>query len=202
MIEKFLKAKPWQIFLLLIGIPVISQIFLIVLMLTRISTEPNSHQDYMLDIFQFFPLIMIISTALFFGWFWSMAIGLQKFIPPKVTMNVKKFKILFSFPVLYISLFMIYIGATFYGFAPIEFFTSDKIILIIMPLHLFSMFCIFYMLYFVAKTIKTVELQKEVTFGEYIGEFFLLWFYLVGIWIIQPKINILYKAKGTTANNA
>ena len=53
------------------------------------------------------------------------------------------------------------------------------------------MFCMFYMLYFTSKTIKTVELQREVTFGEFIGEFFALWFYIIGIWFIQPKVNKL-----------
>lgn len=60
---------------------------------------------------------------------------------------------------------------------------------IIVPLHLFSMFCIFYSLYFVAKTFKTVELQREVSFSDFVGEFFLIWFYPIGIWFIQPKIN-------------
>ena len=60
---------------------------------------------------------------------------------------------------------------------------------IIVPVHLFSMFCIFYSLYFVAKTFKTVELQRETTFSDFAGEFFLIWFYPVGVWIIQPKVN-------------
>jgi putative effector of murein hydrolase LrgA (UPF0299 family) len=59
----------------------------------------------------------------------------------------------------------------------------------IIPIHLFAMFCIFYSLYFVAKTIKTVELQRAVTFSDFVLEFFLIWFYPIGIWIIQPQIN-------------
>ena len=64
-----------------------------------------------------------------------------------------------------------------------------SMIAIIVPLHLFSMFCIFYSLYFVAKTFKTVELQREVIFSDFAGEFFMIWFYPIGIWIVQPKIN-------------
>ena len=60
---------------------------------------------------------------------------------------------------------------------------------VIVPLHLFSMFCIFYSLYFVAKTFKTVELQRQVSFSDFAGEFFMIWFYPIGIWIVQPKIN-------------
>jgi hypothetical protein len=37
--------------------------------------------------------------------------------------------------------------------------------------------------------VKTIELQREVTFSDFAGEFFLIWFYPVGIWIIQPKVN-------------
>lgn len=65
-------------------------------------------------------------------------------------------------------------------------------------MHLFSMFCLFYCLYFVAKTIKTAELQKETSFGDFAGEFFLIWFYPIGIWFIQPKINRI--AKSLTSN--
>jgi len=60
---------------------------------------------------------------------------------------------------------------------------------LIIPFHLFSMFCIFYCLYFVAKVFKTVELQRKVTFSDFAGEFFMIWFYPIGIWIVQPKIN-------------
>jgi hypothetical protein len=65
---------------------------------------------------------------------------------------------------------------------------------IIVPIHLFSMFCIFYTLYFVAKTIKTVELQREVKFSDFAGEFFMIWFFPIGIWIVQPKINEMIEA--------
>jgi hypothetical protein len=56
-------------------------------------------------------------------------------------------------------------------------------------LHLLSMFGIFYSLYFVAKTIKTVELQTKVSFSDFAGEFLLIWFFPIGIWVVQPKIN-------------
>ena len=46
-----------------------------------------------------------------------------------------------------------------------------------------------YILRTIAKNIKTIELQKEVSFGGYIEEFFLLLFFPIGIWILQPKIR-------------
>ena len=53
-------------------------------------------------------------------------------------------------------------------------------------------FCIFYCFYFVARTLKAVEWQKPVTLGDYILEIVLFWFYFVGVWFIQPRINKLF----------
>jgi len=50
----------------------------------------------------------------------------------------------------------------------------------------------FYCLYFNAKALKTAELQKPLTFSDFAGEFFLLWFFPIGIWILQPRINKLF----------
>jgi len=50
----------------------------------------------------------------------------------------------------------------------------------------------FYCLYFISKSLKAVELQRDVTFNDYAGEFFLIWFFPIGIWFIQPRINKLF----------
>jgi hypothetical protein len=47
------------------------------------------------------------------------------------------------------------------------------------------LFCI----YFNAKLIKSVELKKEAKFEEFIGDFFLILFFPIGIWLIQPRLN-------------
>lgn len=63
--------------------------------------------------------------------------------------------------------------------------------MLFMALSLFVTFCAFYQYWFIAKTIKTAELQRDVKFSEYVGEFFLVWFYPIGVWILQPTINKL-----------
>ena len=121
-------------------------------------------------------------------------------------MKTKKFKIFFFIPLVYILAISLFIGGIFSGIMqnetePIGGLTNG-IVGIILPLHLLSMFGMFYSLYFVAKTFKTVELQKEVNFSEFAGEFFMLWFYFIGIWIIQPKINKMVSNKNTTAQQS
>ncbi len=138
---------------------------------------------------------MIVFAILFFSWFWSMGIGLQKFIPHNLKMKVQQFKVSFLISFAYSILFLA-------SFAKDHFFSDgiwvkdfEKFQPFFIPLHLFSMCCIIYCMYFIAKTIKTVELDKEVSFSDFSNEFFLLLFYFVGIWYIQPKINQFLKEK-------
>jgi hypothetical protein len=142
---------------------------------------------------KFFPIMMIIFTGVFFGWFWSVAVGLQIKVPEDVKMKVKKFKIFFFIPMVYLLFVTLFMGVQLNGLMTNGTEPSvgliGVLVAVIVPLHLFSMFCIFYSLYFVAKTFKTVELQREVNFSDFAGEFFLFWFYPIGIWIVQPKIN-------------
>ena len=201
MIDTFLKAKHWQLFILMLGIPLLFQFYFMFNMFSEFEPESNLNPENVMNIFQVFPIIMILFTGVFFGWFWSIAIGLQKKIPQEIKMKVKKFKVFFFIPLIYILFLMIYMGGLFSGMGTNGFSNSGWIVAIILPLHLFSMFCIFYSLYFVSKTIKTAELQRAVGFGDFAGEFFLLWFYFIGIWIVQPKVNKLYEKENTTANN-
>ena len=200
MIGLFLKAKHWQLFALMLGIPLLYQLyFMSQIWGFQTQPEPVEGEEGFTQVlneefiqFDLFPYVMIFFTLFFFGWFWSIAIGLQKNIPKEIKMKVKKFKVLFFIPFFYILFLMFYIGGLFSGMVSNGFSNSGWIVAIILPLHLLSMFCIFYSMYFVAKTIKTAELQRKTGFGDFTGEFFLLWFYFVGIWIIQPKVNKLY----------
>ena len=205
MIDKFLKAKHWQLFTLMVGIPILFQIIMMITMFSNINSETNHDPAKMFNMFKFFPIVMLLYMGVFFGWFWSIAIGLQKKVPQNIIMKTKKFKIFFFIPLFYIFCISLFIGSMFSGIMKGETSPSGEfigvMIGIIIPLHLLSMFGIFYSMYFVAKTFKTVELQKEVSFADFTGEFFMLWFYFIGIWILQPKINKLADSKNTTANS-
>ncbi len=207
MIEKILKAKHWQIFTLMVGLPVLIGISTLVIIGMNLNFESvNPDLKNMLSVFAVFPIIMILYTSIFFVWLWSIAMGLQKKMPENVKMKTRTFKVLFFIPFTYIILISIFMGGEVYGFLNIENIIepSEKLITLFIGLmlviHLFSMFCIFYLLYFTSKTIKTVELQREAELGDYILEFILLWFYIIGIWIIQPKINKLFE-QSNSANS-
>jgi hypothetical protein len=184
----FLRAKHWQLFLVLFGIPLVLQIFLVTsMMMSAFSGSPDP--EAFIHYFKVFPVIMILTMGIFFGWFWSIGVGLHQKVPEHIKLPVNRFKTFIIIPSIYIIFFSSFIGwmmgrAFQDGFAP-----DPRLFLVIVPLHFFCMFCMLYCIYFVAKTVKTIELQREVTFSDFAGEFFLIWFYPVGIWIIQPKVN-------------
>lgn len=193
MTERFLKAKHWQLFILTFGFPLIFQIILMSTLFATIATQTTPDPTIIFSYMKYFPLIMLLFMALLFGWFWSIAIGLQKKVPLDISMKVKKFKIFFFVPLIYMLLLMLFFNIALDGIGTTNLEPNIALItgsfVIIFPLHFFSIFCILYSMYFVAKTFKSVELQRAVKFGDFAGEFFILWFYPIGIWIIQPKIN-------------
>lgn len=193
MIQAFLKAKHWQLFILIFGLPLIFQIVMMTAMFSNLDNTDNPDPSFMFQYMKYFPFIMVIYVGIFFGWFWSVGIGLQSKIPQNVKMKVKNFKIFFFIPLIYLFLVLafsgIIMGKMINSGGAQDISLIIGVFAIIVPLHLFSMFCMFYILYFVAKTIKTVELQRELKFGDFAGEFFLIWFYPIGVWFIQPRIN-------------
>jgi hypothetical protein len=188
---KLLTIKHWQLFGLLIGIPMIFQF----VMMGSVMTSKNPT-----IMFAAFPIMMILFIGLFFGWFYALGTNLHKKLPETATMNLTKFKIFLFIPVIYMLFLSVFMFCMFSnistGGQP-----NPAIFALIVPLHLFSMFCIFYCLYFNAKALKTVEWQKPVTFSDFAGEFFLIWFFPIGVWIIQPRINKLFDRTIDTVNN-
>ena len=192
MIERFLKAKHWQLFILISGIPFALQSIFMFSIFSHLETNTNPNLDKVFDNMKFAPMIMLVFIAIIFGWLWSVAIGLQKKVPDNITMKVKKFKIFFFIPIVYILCLMFFMTFVMNGLidgGEPNAGLIRGIVFVIVPIHLFSIFGIFYTFYFAAKTIKTVELQREVKFSDFGSELVMIWVFPVGIWLIQPKIN-------------
>lgn len=183
MIQKILKAKHWKLFLLTWGIPIVIQI---ILFLYVVIAKSSTAFFITLVILYVLPILMIPSIGIFFLWFWSIGVGLHKRLPEDSSLNIKKFKIAFFIPLFYILFIIIN------GVLSNQSFFSDflEIILVLTVIvHLLSMFCMFYLIYFCSKTIKSIELDKEALLSDYLSEFLLICFFVIGIWILQPRVN-------------
>lgn len=195
MINQFLRAKHWQLFLLTFGIPMVLQFVMMGRVFASIGNSNPPDPTVMLDFMNYFPILMILYTVVFFCWFWSVVVGLQPKIPQECKTKLIRFKVFFFIPLIYmilISVLMVNIFSELVNNPTSPDPTQiGSIVAIIIPLHLFSIFGIFHTIYFAAKTFKTAELKRKVSFSDFIEEFFLIWFYPIGVWILQPKINKL-----------
>lgn len=209
MISAFLKAKHWQLFLLIFALPVIIYIGWLAGFISDLLSEGHYGTDYLPP--EFFSsiitliLLMIIPVFIQYAWFWSMAVGLHNKVPKEARMNLNLFKLFFIIPlvffILYMFLFVTILGSV-EDLEHLEYFEDiDHLgpflfgFLFFLFFSFFVIFCTFYQYWFIAKTIRTVELQRDVTFGEFVGEFFLVWFYPIGVWILQPRVNQLIEGK-------
>ena len=182
----FLKLKHWQLFLLLVGIPIALEFFTIGFIL--------SADDFSSGLQRFlraFPVLMMIYIVVLFGWMWSVGVFLAKKLPFETPMPIGLFKGAIIIPTLYIMFICWFVAKLMWGDEMSELFIDENILLI-MTAHVLSVACVFYTLHFNAKALKSVELQRPALLGDYIGEFFLFWFFPVGVWFLQPRINKLF----------
>jgi hypothetical protein len=189
MILKTLQAKHWQVFLILFGIP----LGIHLLVLNYVFRGGARFNRQLLDQYLVYRPLVLFLMLFFMGvWFWSVGVGLQKIIPLELQLKVKRFKVFFFIPLVYILFSMGFLENIMYsifsneqsGFL-LSWFSS------ILLIHSFSIFCILYCVYFIAKTIVIAKLQRAVKFNDCVGIILLLWLLPIGIWFIQPLINKL-----------
>ena len=175
----FLRLRAWQLFVLLFALP----------MLTQVTGTVLFAVTEQVGFFVAGWALAVLAMGLFGGWFWAMGTRLATLLPPSAPARLGWFKAGLRLAGAYLLLLIALVLVTASGAQPSF---NPLWMLLILPLHLPSMAGIFYAVFFVARTLKAVELQRPVQLGDYLGEFFLLWFFPVGVWIIQPRINQLF----------
>ncbi|MNV05497.1 hypothetical protein D3C71_958380 [compost metagenome] len=197
----FLRAKHWQIFVAMMVIPfVVTVIFSIIIAIMLIGKNPQGPED-VVWIFYLMPIILIASGFIQFAWLWNVITKLGTLIPGDIVkMPSGRIKTFLIIPIIYLCSIPLFLAPIIGDVSNID--HNPGIILkfaslgfLFFFLHLFCMFCMFHTFYFVAKTIRAAELQRDVTFSDFTGDFFLVWFLPVGIWFLQPRINQLIEAQ-------
>ncbi len=180
---KFLTLKHWQLIALFAILPV----FIEFVLLTFLLFAKNRAIMYYA-----FPLLTIFFLIILFCWYYSLGVNLHKKLPAGVKMNVLKFKILLFIPVLYTFLFTIIVASFTSNFT--TFFKPNAgNFLKVLPMHIIAIYCFVYCMSFIGKALKSVEIKRNAMYDDYWALFFLIWFFPVGIWIIQPRINKIFR---------
>lgn len=182
--DVLLRAKHWQIFLVMLVLINAA----VSAMLLGFALAPQGRFPSAIP----FLAVMELLTVSFGLWLWSLGTFLNSLAALPLRMKTR----FFGFSVIYLPLYLPVFGVFFEGQ---QLTRNLNLILIswaiIFPLHIFAMFCQFYSLYFVSKSLATAENARFASLAEYVGCFVGLWIFPVGVWIIQPRINRLYKAR-------
>jgi len=178
----FLRAKHWKLFLLLAVIPMVAEMVAMVSMpMTAGSSKGPGGGDFV------FASITILYMFCFLIWFWSLSSFLNSIVKPELKLKTTFLRFALIYPAVYLPFFLV----VFFDLRP-------ELFAVVLPLHFFAMFCIFYCLRFVSKSLVLVETGKPASFYDYAGPFFLIWFYPIGIWIVQPRVNRLYAERSSS----
>lgn len=165
---KFFKSlKNWQLFLIFIS-PVLMP-----------SLMQHSSNPMLI-----FMVVWICWMAIFILWMQSIGLGSNEKLSNELKRKTIFFKIAAVVPIAYGVLLLAS------GF-PQELSPNSAPPFWLIPLHLFSMFCMFYMLWFSSKQLGTLKQGNKTTFMDYAGIFFLTWFFPIGVWFVQPLVNKL-----------
>ncbi|WP_345164667.1 hypothetical protein [Nibribacter koreensis] len=139
-----------------------------------------------------FPVVLLVFSLGILGWIWAISTNLHVKLPAGVKLNSRRFKLLFLVPVVYILLISVALGLVMtQGVSVVTSVNGAVVASIIIPLHMLSIFLIFWGARFAAKTFRSIELGRTARFSDYIGDFVLIWFSMIGIWILQPRLNNL-----------
>lgn len=120
--------------------------------------------------------LLILGTLTVFLWFYSVGVLLYEKYSQYLSISLIWFKIC----LIYCSLNSFLILS---GIIPFDY---------LVPLQLLSTGCNIYSLYFVSKLIVLIEKKSAIRFQDYIGTFISAWFFYIGIWYIQPRVNKLF----------
>jgi len=175
----FLRAKHWQIFFLVFGVCLVGQVLIVK---GAHSAEESGRASLMR-----LGLTVALTMFGFVFWFWSTGTFLCSFVRPDLRPRSAFFRAAIIFPVVY-------------AFAVPSFFMSPQpelFYLVMVPAHVFAMVCLIYDVYFVAKSLALALTGEPKSLPGFAGTFLLLWFFPVGVWIIQPQINRLYRGRQT-----
>ncbi|KXX70895.1 hypothetical protein [Flammeovirga sp. SJP92] len=186
-----LRAKHWQIFLMMYGILILLKIrFLVYLFLeATLGLEIDAFRFY--DLIKYIPFILIVCIVVFYGWLASVGFRFQKLISNGVNRNVGLFSFCLLLPFLYFLFSIVTIFNEMFLLRAVNFIDIWKTISVFLfPISIASSL---YAMYFVAKTLTTIELQREVHLIDTLLEFYRICFFPYGIWEIQPKVNALLK---------
>jgi hypothetical protein len=174
-----LRAKHWQIFLLLFLLSVGQFVGSVAIMVASPSSEELGRGQLaglgLLD-----GLVLLV----FLSYFWFAGSFLCSVTPKDLRPGLSFFRVAVFYPVV--------ITVMAYATAPFGLSGHPLLFGVFFALSLFALVCGIYDINFVSKALAMAETGRPQVHSDYSGIFFLFLFFPIGVWFIQPRINRLY----------
>jgi len=176
----FVRAKHWQLFVLFLGTEFVGFVGSIAALM---SASPSSQVIG--------GALMLPSYICPLVWWWSSGLLLRTAITPRRELNFGLFRFASIFMLLSVCLSPL-LGALI----PQSGTTlSPFLIALTAPVVLLFLLSMFYVQYFLSKSL-VLKSKGRVGLGEGdVGCFFLFLFFILGVWVLQPRINQIYVEK-------
>jgi hypothetical protein len=131
--------------------------------------------------------VTALDIAFLLAWVWSVGSFLSFVVRPSLRLNMPLFYFTLTFPLLYAAL----------SFVLNE---HSPLAMVKIALRVLAVVCTMYDVGFVAESLVRAETDKPASFTEVAIQFVLIWFFVFGVWSVQPRINRLYaeRTKGST----
>ena len=177
------RLKAWQVFVLLVLPMFASQFYLMSNMPSPASSpQPPSFED--LDaLFKQIMLMSLLMVVLLLAWLLSIGFAANRRVEQNLRLNTRLAVGSAVFAAGYTAL------APFIWPGPGDLSSGEGSMALVFPLHILAMIALFYVLAFAARNIIMAERQSPVSFFDYSGPFFLMWFFPIGVWFVQPRVN-------------
>lgn len=170
-------AKHWQLFLIIIVLPIAILIPQISKTIAHLETKGDAQVVETIMHIKYMPLIWSLIGILFLLWLYSIMNAVRK------ENQHFEFPSKFNLVVYYCIAYLCILGIMLFNTFSKKEFYPELVIYMIVPTIIYAL-CFIYILY---KTSRTLVDQKHTT--NFVLTLILILLYPVGIWLLQPKIN-------------
>ena len=179
------RLKAWQVFVILVLPMFASQFYLMSKMPSLASSPQPPSIDEFESLIRQTMLMTLLMVVLLLGWLLSIGFATNRRVEQNLRLSTRLVVGCAVYAVSYIAL------AQFIWLSPSTFSSGEESMALVIPFHLLAMVAMFYVLAFAARNIIMAERQSSVSFFDYSGPFFLMWFFPIGVWFVQPRVNRL-----------
>ena len=176
------KLKHWQIFLLVVGLPIVLQLIQSIIFLSSADGNEANYGNSL-------GLLLILPLLIYYGWIGSVGTAFSQKNSP-VPMPTGRFRLSLWTSAICSILLLVYFWAYPQYLQGTD--NEEAVPIILVGVLVFvALFTLFYCLSFMARAIVQRERVRRVTSSEFYSEFVMAVVFPIGIWLLQPRVNKL-----------